>query len=93
MQSVSAAPPTQSPLVQPNQHPALIVDDGHWKEATAADGKLYYYHAITKQTSWSKPVPQQRVCLHNHAELLRNLSISTNHSATTATWLGRVEDA
>lgn len=26
-----------------------------WREASAEDGKKYYYHARTKQTSWTKP--------------------------------------
>jgi pre-mRNA-processing factor 40 len=27
-----------------------------WREATNADGRIYYYHSVTKATQWTKPV-------------------------------------
>lgn len=34
-------------------------DDGDspWKEARSAKGDVYFYHAVTRQTSWTKPLP------------------------------------
>lgn len=29
--------------------------DSPWKEARTPKGEVYYYHAVTRQTSWSKP--------------------------------------
>lgn len=26
-----------------------------WKEAKAADGRTYYYHTLTQETTWEKP--------------------------------------
>ena len=26
-----------------------------WQEATAPDGRKYYYNPVTKKTSWTKP--------------------------------------
>lgn len=26
-----------------------------WKEATAPDGRTYYYNVVTKETTWTKP--------------------------------------
>ena len=34
---------------------APVPEDQLWKEAVAPDGKVYYFHTITKQTSWVKP--------------------------------------
>jgi len=31
--------------------------DSPWKEARSPKGEIYYYHAVTKQTSWTKPLP------------------------------------
>jgi hypothetical protein len=31
--------------------------DSAWKEARSAKGEVYYYHAVTRQTSWTKPLP------------------------------------
>ena len=28
---------------------------GAWKRAVADDGRVYYYNAVTKETSWTKP--------------------------------------
>lgn len=28
-----------------------------WKEARTPQGQVYYYHAVTRQTSWTKPPP------------------------------------
>ena len=40
----------------------------HWRTAKDADGKTYYYHAITRETQWdppeepgSRPAPAQPV--------------------------------
>lgn len=32
--------------------------DGPWKEARTAQGQLYWYHAVSRQTSWVKPPPE-----------------------------------
>eukprot|EP00933_Yihiella_yeosuensis_P060211 TRINITY_DN6241_c0_g2_i2.p1 TRINITY_DN6241_c0_g2~~TRINITY_DN6241_c0_g2_i2.p1 ORF type:complete len:344 (-),score=88.09 TRINITY_DN6241_c0_g2_i2:641-1672(-) len=31
--------------------------DSPWKEARTATGQVYYYHAVTRQTTWIKPPP------------------------------------
>ena len=41
-------------MLQPASVP-LIPEEQLWKEAVAPDGKVYFFHAITKQTSWVKP--------------------------------------
>ena len=49
--------PGGSPVAVP---PASLQDDAppvEWQEATAADGRTYYYHPVTHETSWKKPVP------------------------------------
>ena len=30
-------------------------DDNVWIEAKAADGKCYFYHSRTRETSWNRP--------------------------------------
>lgn len=32
--------------------------DGPWKEARSPKGEIYYFHAVTRQTSWTKPLPE-----------------------------------
>merc|ERR1719221_499587 len=32
-----------------------------WKEARTPQGQIYYFHAITRQTSWTKPPPDFHV--------------------------------
>merc|ERR1712151_696288 len=32
-----------------------VLQDGPWKEARTQQGQLYYYHAVSRQTSWTKP--------------------------------------
>lgn len=32
-----------------------FLDDSTWREARSPKGEVYYYHAVTKQTSWTKP--------------------------------------
>eukprot|EP00927_Polykrikos_kofoidii_P020390 TRINITY_DN19656_c0_g1_i1.p1 TRINITY_DN19656_c0_g1~~TRINITY_DN19656_c0_g1_i1.p1 ORF type:complete len:408 (-),score=70.62 TRINITY_DN19656_c0_g1_i1:116-1339(-) len=32
--------------------------DSPWKEARTAQGQLYFYHAISRQTAWTKPPPE-----------------------------------
>lgn len=32
--------------------------DSPWKEARTKDGQVYYYHAVTRQTTWIKPPPE-----------------------------------
>jgi hypothetical protein len=30
-----------------------------WREAKAPDGRTYYYNAVTKDTSWTKPADKK----------------------------------
>lgn len=32
--------------------------DSPWKEARGLSGQVYYYHAVTRQTSWTKPAAE-----------------------------------
>lgn len=32
--------------------------DSPWKEARTSMGQVYYYHVVTRQTSWTKPMPE-----------------------------------
>ncbi|KAK9857235.1 hypothetical protein WJX84_007848 [Apatococcus fuscideae] len=43
----------QSPAITPAAAPAKPKPD--WTEHTAPDGRKYYYNAVTKQSSWTKP--------------------------------------
>merc|ERR550514_2394437 len=36
-------------------------DSGEWIEALTQDGNVYYYHSITRESSWTRPEPQQTV--------------------------------
>lgn len=42
-------------LQQQQQQPGIAVTSP-WRAATAADGQIYYYNAITQETQWDKPV-------------------------------------
>mmetsp|Transcript_32277 Transcript_32277/g.126318 ORF Transcript_32277/g.126318 Transcript_32277/m.126318 type:complete len:798 (-) Transcript_32277:4355-6748(-) len=57
-QPVSAVPQSQAASVAdagvPNSEPPQQTIP-EWKEATAGDGRVYYYHAQTGETRWEKP--------------------------------------
>ena len=48
----------QAPAFQVPFAPKLRPSDlpSGWEEARAPDGKIYYYHAVTHETRWEKPV-------------------------------------
>ncbi|KAF2722759.1 hypothetical protein K431DRAFT_302309 [Polychaeton citri CBS 116435] len=40
-----------------------------WKEATAPDGRKYWYHSVTKKTTWEKPADAEQEPAVNDAEV------------------------
>jgi hypothetical protein len=48
------APATATPAAAPVDAPL----PAGWTTTKAPDGRVYYYHAISKKTSWTRPVPE-----------------------------------
>ncbi|KAM6170413.1 histone-lysine N-methyltransferase SETD2 isoform 1-T1 [Rhynchocyon petersi] len=57
---------------QPLQPPKTIVLPPNWKTARDPEGKIYYYHVITRQTQWDPPTwesPGDDASLEHEAEM------------------------
>lgn len=54
-QAVSPSPLTLMPLPPPPPEATSKDLPPQWKSAQDGNGKVYYYHAITRKTQWSRP--------------------------------------
>lgn len=46
----------ESQSISRSRSPAKRIPDPMWLSAAAPDGKIYYYHAVTRETSWDLPM-------------------------------------
>lgn len=58
-----------------------------WQEARNADGRVYYYNAITKATQWTKPeelmTPAEVSCAQRQLRTIMLISISARIGRST----------
>ena len=48
-------PPFMSHRPMPPPPPMMMAPMDPWREATAPDGKVYYYNVFTRETTWTRP--------------------------------------
>lgn len=53
--SAPASPHRNSAAGSPTRSKPISTLPAHWKTATDADGRVYYYHTLTRETSWDPP--------------------------------------
>ena len=66
----------QQPVQQPGLDlPNVAPGDEIWVETKAGDGKSYYYHAKTRETTWTRPEgPNVKVLTQQQVRLFRHFT-------------------
>ena len=70
--------------MQPGNAPATKPIEEVWVENKSGDGRVYYYNARTRESSWTKPVgPNVKIITQDDVERMASLNNQLQQAAAS----------